>query len=115
MALRAIQNKLDAVRRSQALLAKEEAELVAQLRELRNVGDPPFVFLYETGNSPEELYCRWFKSRNLAAAAVNMAKFMERHAWKWHRPRVDYEVEFKGDYIDLYELGESHPIYEYLP
>jgi hypothetical protein len=114
MGLAIIQNKLERVRNAQAKLAAKEAGLLEQLKQLRAAGDPPFAFLYETGED-NELRCREYRSAHLTIAAKRMARFMDRHR-EWARPSVDYEVAFKGEYIDLYEaIGESHPLYEYLP
>ena len=112
--MQTIQNRLDRIRQLQGKLADEETALLNQLKQFRNSGDPPFSFLYFEADDEEELYSREFRSPSLTVAAVRMARFMARLPDSWEKPRVDYEVEMNGEYINLYTLGERHPIYEYL-
>ena len=58
---------------------------------------------------------RVYKARNVDAAARKMARFLDGRDWDPAEVSVDYEADHKGVHIDLYELGEQHPLYRYLP
>jgi hypothetical protein len=77
-----------------------------------------FIFIYEAqrNGSDEDLLARVISAPSLEEAATQMAEFMsmESERKKWEDPAVDYEAEKDGQYLDLYSLGESHPISNYL-
>jgi hypothetical protein len=82
-----------------------------------------YGFLYFKTRGSRERY-RKYNGATLDEAARKMARFMCRLRSElddWGDSEVDYEADMnpsKGHprkQLDLYELGEDHPIHEFLP
>lgn len=113
-----IQVRLNAIAGEQRRLNSERASLKAELEQICGP-KASYCFLYERARcGPEDnLRCRVINAKSLTEAAGRMARFIERRAerYGWEDPGVDYEVDFDGKWLDLYKLGDKHPIYQYLP
>lgn len=88
-----------------------------------------YGFLYFKRPGDKDRYCT-FRGNDLADAARKMATLLNRLRRtyeSWSNPQVDYEVDVNctrlversiqppAAQLDLYSLGESHPIREFLP
>jgi len=110
-----IQDRLDVVFAELNERQAEREKLESKLLEL-TTGPKTYGFLYDrNGDDPEfqrDCY-RVYKADTLEDAAEKMAAFIDRKGWTG--VLVDSEADHNGMHVDLYQIGESHPLYQYLP
>lgn len=109
-----IQDRLDVVILQLNELETERGKLESELLELVT-GPTVYGFLYDRSGDPEfhhDCY-RVYKALTLNDAAEKMASFIERK--EYSDVLVDSEADHNGTYVDLYQIGETHPLYKYLP